>query len=98
VRRLYVVTRGDLSPGQQAVQAIHAALLLASPERWGSTTIALLAAAGLPDLLALASRAEDRGAHHALFHEPDLDGAPTALAIAGEDGRRLCARLPLAYG
>jgi peptidyl-tRNA hydrolase len=48
-------------------------------------------------LCALAARAGDLGIVKSRWHEPDLGGSLTALALApGKDSRRLCANLPLA--
>lgn len=47
-------------------------------------------------LIALASHAIARGIGLTTWHEPDLDGQATAVALApGPAARRLCANLPL---
>lgn len=103
--RLYVVTRSDLSPGQQAVQACHAALLLAggTAADFGNSTLVLLTVPDENGLLALASRIERHCAlprgwnlELAIFREPDLGGQATALATSEEDAGRLLRDLPLA--
>ena len=83
-----MVTRGDLPPGVQCCQAVHAAIefALAHPSLardWhgASNTLALLAA---PDELALVWLCQDAiaaGLRHTRFHEPDLGGALTAAAF-----------------
>lgn len=101
--KLYVVTRRDLRPGAQAVQACHAARQFAAEhpdlERaWfeASNTLALLAVPDEPALAQLAARASARGLRVAAFREPDLGDALTAIALEPGDGaRRLCAGLPL---
>ena len=102
VDRLYLVTRADLSPGQQAVQAAHAlrAFVATHPEadaHWfrTSNTLVLLAVADEQALGELAARAGDRGIPCAPFREPDQANELTAIAL-GHEARRLCARLPLA--
>jgi hypothetical protein len=82
------VTRGDLPPGVQCCQAVHAAIefALVHPSLtrdWhgASNTIAILAA---PDELALAWLCRDAiaaGLSHARFHEPGLGRALTAAAF-----------------
>jgi hypothetical protein len=96
-----VVTRADLPPAAQAVQAAHAALEFSV--RHPATAAAWADAGG--SLLVLAARDElalywlldtaGRGGHPtAAFREPDRGGALTAVAV--HEARRLCARYPLA--
>jgi peptidyl-tRNA hydrolase len=100
--KLYLVTRGDLPAGQQAVQACHALRQFVEehPEverAWfaGSSHLALLAVADEGELARLLVEARDRGLLAAAFREPDLGDALTAVAL--EPGaRRLLRRLPLA--
>ena len=83
---------------------MHAALdftfehpTIASAWHEASNTIVLLA---VRDELALTWLAEDAAAAgyaHTTFHEPDLDGAFTALAVEPA-GHRLVRKLPLALG
>lgn len=90
------MTRGDLPPGVQACQAVHAAIEFAHAHptltgQWhsASNTLALLAAR---DELALAWLCQDAtaaGLRHARFHEPDLGGALTAAAFEPAAGRLL---------
>ncbi|HZM84207.1 MAG TPA: peptidyl-tRNA hydrolase [Candidatus Limnocylindrales bacterium] len=82
------MTRGDLPPGVQCCQAVHAAVefTLAYPALAGdwhsaSNTLAILAAS---DELALAWLCRDAvaaGLRHARFREPDLGGVLTAAAF-----------------
>ena len=81
---MYLVTRSDLSPGQQAVQAAHAAVKLAStyavpPEE----TIILLAAPSEAALLELLHRCSALRIPFADFFEPDLGWQLTAVALIG---------------
>lgn len=94
------MTRADLPPAVQAVQAAHAALdfALTHPEisrDWhvSSNTLAVLAAADEIALHELLERAA--GIPAVAFHEPDLGGALTAVAL-GPAGRKLCRKYPLA--
>lgn len=100
--KLYLVTRSDLPPGQQAVQACHAmrAFVAEHPQLdqlWytSSNHLAFLSVqdeAGLHDLI---NRAERRGVRFSLFREPDRDDELTAIALEPA-ARRLCQGLPLA--
>lgn len=93
--KLYLVTRGDLAHGQQAVQAAHALREFTAYTK--SNTLALLSIEDECSLQGLLERARRRGVHVAPFHEPDRNNELTALAI-GPTGKSLCRRLPLALG
>lgn len=102
MERLYVVVRADLSPAQQAVQAVHAAQAFAVEHpaahlAWhrGSNTLALLAVEGEAELLALHRKARLRALAASLFREPDLGDQATALVLSPA-ARPLCKGLPLA--
>ncbi len=82
------MTRGDLPPGTQCCQAVHAAIefALAHPSLvhdWhgDSNTLAILAVPDEPALAWLCQDAISAGLRHTRFHEPDLSGALTALAL-----------------
>jgi hypothetical protein len=101
VNYVYVVVREDLSPEQQAVQAVHAALMAGSV--YGSTAaqahVVLARVQSLASLqnLALELTVEDVG--HQVFFEPDNDVGYSALATiplpASSRARRLFKKLPL---
>ena len=101
---LYLVVRGDLSPGRQVAQAVHAARQFAEahPEterEWfeSSNTLAVLSVPDVEALLAIRCRAEILGLRFSLFREPDLRDEPTALALEpSRFSRRLCHNLRLA--
>ena len=100
--KLYLVTRADLPPGQQAVQAAHAMreFVACCPEvdlEWyrTSNTLAFLAVPDEDRLSALLEKARSRGCPAASFQEPDLDHELTAIAL-GPEGKRFCRCLPLA--
>lgn len=100
--KLYVVVRGDLCHGSQAVQGMHAARQFAAehPERearWfaESNHIAFLSVSGELELLRLRDEAVRRSLLASGFEEPDLGGRSTAIAL-GPEARRLCSRLDLA--
>lgn len=102
--KLYLVTRSDLRPGQQAVQAAHALRAFAAEhpeldELWyrESNYLGLLAVEDEPALRRLLDRAQDLGVRVSAFEEPDLGGAVTAVALEpGPGSRRLTRGLPLA--
>lgn len=101
--KLYIVVREDLSPGQQAVQALHAQREFTArhPEedlRWysKSNTLVLLSVPDEPRLLQLLDSALERGYPVAPFREPDRSDELTALALAPV-GKRLCRNLPKAF-
>lgn len=95
------MTRADLPPAVQAVQAAHAALEFsvrhpAAAAAWAAAGGSLLILAAR-DELALCWLLDDaaRSGHPAAaFREPDLGGALTAVAV--HQAGRLCARYPLA--
>jgi hypothetical protein len=76
--------RRDLSEAQRAVQAVHAVLEAARAGvigREGEHPHVVLCAAGsIEALLRASDRLKGLSIGHRVFCEPDLDGAPTALA------------------
>jgi len=92
--KLYSIGRKDLPPGLRAAQLTHACiewtathgrppenLVLLEVEDEGALTALLEAVASFP---------------HVVFHEPDLGGEFTALAVSHPDVPRLLSQLPLA--
>jgi len=101
--RLYLVTRADLPIGLQAAQAAHAAFQFSHDHPdlmrpWFRESQYLIVVT-VPDeisLIRVASIANAEGLAICTWHEPDLDGATTAVAIQpGAMARRICANLPL---
>jgi hypothetical protein len=93
-----VVTRADLPPGDQAVQAMHAALdFAASHQDYQAHTgaVVLLAARDELELIWLANRAFLDQIDHSPFCEPDLGNQLTAVAF-DHRGAKLCRKYPLA--
>lgn len=77
-RKLYVVVRGDISPGYQMAQAIHAAVeaAVASPEKASTFPVVVcLEARDEEHLLCLAPL------NAVIFREPDLGDEATAFAL-----------------
>lgn len=100
--KLFLITRADLAPGQQAVQAAHALREFVNDHPdvdrdWyeKSKTLVLLAADNEDALAHVLREAQRRGVPAAAFFEPDLDDALTAIALAPA-GERMCQNLDLA--
>jgi hypothetical protein len=97
-----VVTRDDLPPGLAAAQLGHALVgyVLAQPAqaaRWHTRSNNLVCLA-VPDetaLSGLVGRLVGESIPVLCFHEPDLGGQLTAVAVSPK-GSRLLASLPLA--
>lgn len=81
MKKLFVVTRRDLTPSQRAVQAGHALAeyMLDSPS-WKNSTLIYLGVKGLNQLENLKRKLEYAEIKHYPFYEPDLDNQITALA------------------
>lgn len=101
--KIFVVTREDLSEGQQAVQLGHGLteFIFQHPEmagRWHreSNTLAYLIVPDEAALGVLLKRARRRDLPHATFHEPDRNNEMTAIAL-GPAARSLVSGLPLAF-
>ena len=95
------MTRADLTPAQQAVQAIHSALeagrLGLIPTGGDHPHLVLCT---VPDELSLelaARRLRVEGIGHATFHEPDIGNSLTALCTEPLESsrRKLFRRYPL---
>lgn len=100
--KLYLVTRQDLEPGQQAVQAAHALREFSEhfpqeDRQWYqlSNTLAFLAAPNEDSLKTLLKKARLVGVPVAPFQEPDRNDELTAVAL-GPSGKSLCRRFPKA--
>ena len=100
--KLYIVVRADLGPGLKLPQACHAlrAFVDEQPElerEWflGANNLVVLEVPDEPALAALRARSEARGLRSAIFREPDLGDAVTALALEPR-AKGLVRRLPLA--
>ena len=102
-QKLRVVTRRDLTPSQQAVQACHAAIDFQHehPEdsrvwQTKSNYLALLTVADEDALIKLITKAILLGIKHTIFREPDLGNVITAVAFEPTDAaRKLTSSCPL---
>lgn len=97
--KLYIVVLSALGHGLKAAQACHAVCAFGAAyphiyEFWyhESNNIVVLQEDDVPSL---ADRLEKEGLRVARFHEPDLDGALTAICIE-PNGQRFLSSLPLA--
>lgn len=88
--KLYVLVREDLRPGQQAVQALHAAvdyvmLRREAGEWWReSNTVVVLGVKNRKELHKYEKMVLNFAIPHVLFREPDMWNQPTALAFESE--------------
>ena len=102
-QKLRVVTRRDLTPSQQAVQACHSAIDFQHehPEearQWQtkSNYLALLTVADEEALIKLITKAILMGIKHTIFREPDLGNVITAVAFEPTDAaKKLTSSCPL---
>ena len=80
--KLYVIVRKDLSLSQRAVQAGHALAqyLLDGSKKWKNETLIYLGVKGLPQLLTLKRKLDNQKIDYVIFHEPDINNEPTAIA------------------
>lgn len=100
-----MVTRADLSAGQQAVQAAHAAIdfVFEHPSRAGpwhevSNYLAILVAESEAHLKQLVARCESALVDYTVFREPDLDNQITAIAMEpSKETQRLAGKFPLLF-
>lgn len=101
--KVYVLTRADLSPGQQATQSAHAAFIFSVEhpllmERWfqESTYLVLLSVPDEVSLAAYSVKLREAKIVCSVWREPDLDNGLTAVAVAPSlAAQRLLANLPL---
>lgn len=102
--KLYVITRNDLSFGQQAVQSMHALRQFTTdhPEIdkcWfeRSNYLGLLAVKDEYELHRLIEKAMQNNIRFSVFKEPDIEDQVTAIALEpGPLTKKLCSSLKLA--
>jgi peptidyl-tRNA hydrolase len=96
--------RGDLTPGQQLAQSVHAAFEFAVDyptltEVWRrhSNYLVVVAVPDEDSLLSLANRAAQAELRHVVVREPDDGDRPQAVVLEpGVTASRLCSQYPLA--
>ena len=104
ITKLTTVSRKDLLPGQQAVQATHAAInhcfhFSDESVEWhkNSNYLINLSVEDELSLKDLSTKLRLRGVKVAEFFEPDLDNQMTAVAfLSSEITRKMTSSLPLA--
>lgn len=102
--KLIVITRKDLSPGYQAIQAAHAAIEFQHEhpkiaKEWNtySKYLIFLSVENEKALYQLLEKIKYKDIKHTIFTEPDIGDQLTAVCIEpGEISRKLVSRLPLA--
>ncbi len=102
MEKLYVIVRADIDPGLQLAQACHAVGVFSDLypglfSLWVREVknIAVLAARDEQELVDIYRKAAHRSLDRAIFLEPDLGGAPTAIAL-GAGAHKICSHLPKA--
>lgn len=101
-KRMYVIVRGDLSTEYRMVQGAHALaqLSIENPDdflKWNNQYLIFLKVWNFKSLYKLYTDLIRDGYHNtSRFHEPDLDGQITALALYTEIDNPLIRDLPLA--
>jgi peptidyl-tRNA hydrolase len=98
-----VVTRRDLSEGQQAVQSVHAAIQFCFDhfelaQEWHNISkyLALVSVENEDELIKLIGKCESREIKYSVFLEPDIGNEITAITIEPtERGRKIISNLPL---
>lgn len=102
--KLVVVTRKDLTPGEQLAQTNHASIqfqhehpIISKDWLEKSNYIVILAAKDEQDLLRILEKSRMSNLKSSVFVEPDLNGQVTAIAIEpSEMTQKICSNLPLA--
>lgn len=101
MKKLYTVTRRDLSPGQKVAQSIHGVSNFISDHEkiykdWFETSnvIVCLEVKDETALRKLKTKCETRGVKHSVFLEPDMNNELTCLVIE-PNGNRLCSNISL---
>lgn len=101
-QKLYVVTRGDITPGYQMAQSGHsiAQYMLDHPEKarqWNNNFLISLSIDNENKLKTLLERLTDLNVSVSSFYEPDINNQLTSIAFeSNEISNRLTASLPLA--
>lgn len=89
-KRIYTLTRTDISYGQQAIQAGHALaqyIIEHNPHikgDWGNGSIINLALGSEKSLKRWVKKLEILGIKYSLFKEPDINHEITSIAILSE--------------
>ena len=103
-QKLVSITRRDLIPGSQAVQAAHAAIdfqhqypTIAQHWNKNSNYLIFLSVENEQELKRFIQKFQIYDLKHTVFVEPDLDNQITAVCVEpSERTQKLCSHLPLA--
>ena len=103
-QKLIVITRRDLSPGYQAVQALHAGIDFQHQypqvsKQWQSMSnyLVLLSVNNERELVILINKFSEHKLNVTIFKEPDIDNEITSIAVEPcELSKKLTSNLPLA--
>lgn len=103
IKKLTVLTREDLNPGYQAVQAAHAAIDFQHQfpkiaRKWHkSNYLILLSVLNEKELITYIEVFKKFNLKHTIFREPDIGNGITAIAVQPSVLlKRICSKLPLA--
>lgn len=94
MEKLYAIGRKDLSPGLRAAQLGHACIEWTATHGRPPENLVLLEVADEEALRRVLEAVQDFP--HVAFHEPDLGGEFTALAVCHPLAPQLLSSLPLA--
>ena len=101
IKKLYTVTRGDLTPGYQIAQSGHAIsqFFLEHPEKarqWNNSYLISLSIENEESLQKLLNKLLEKGISVSYFQEPDIDNQLTSISFESTDvSNRLVSSLPL---
>lgn len=97
--KLYIIVRGDLAPGYQCAQSVHAAFAFASEhadetKNWmiQSNYIAVLNSKNEKELYDLITQAKEQNITFSIFREPDIGNEITAVAMECSDKSKMLCR------
>lgn len=102
-KKLIVITRNDLTPGQQSSQSVHSVTnfifehpTIASDWHKTSKYLVLLSVKDEAELLSLVNKLDQKGIVYSKFYEPDFNNELTSITIEpSEKSRKATSSLPL---
>ena len=101
INKLYVVTRGDLSPGHQIAQCGHAISQFfldhhTKALQWNNNYLISLSIENEKKLIDLLNKLKDDGISVSYFQEPDIGNQLTSISFEGtEKSSKMVSSLPL---
>lgn len=105
IKKLYTITRSDLTEGYQVVQSTHAAInfTFEHPSRAGpwfnnSNYLVQLVLENEKQLKFLIEKFDKLDIYHTVFREPDIGNKITAIsAVLEPDQQKLVSKIPLLF-